>query len=1314
MAITIQDQVVVDMRADIRRLKRDLAAAKAATKATNSGMRAQWKATAASIRSTAAQLSRLSVTMAVTMGGPALVSVVRHADAWSLLASRIKLVSDSYDETTDKRRKLFEVSQETRTDIVSLTNLYTRIARNTRQLNIEDEKRLRLTKLIAKALIISGAETRSAEAALVQFTQGLAANALRGQELNSVMEQTPRITQALADGMAAAIKKNKELAGVVASSTGVTIGELRKLAAEGKITTKVVFDAMLSQEKKINEEFKQMAKTTGQAGVQLSNAWKRFVGNLDQAIGMTQYIVKHIDLLREALRDEDKEMQGYQNHYIGMITSVLAYADKAVDVLLYLSAASYKGYTTALDTAALIGSIFTDKLMSMFDTTFRFLEKIKLETKLAGMVISNSLHFKIGDIEIAGPSFPEKDILAVKKKIAQVDEEAAAREQARLELISEQTNALKKQYDIVDILEKKANVSVDDRIKEIENNAAKYRKALEFVRKESIFQPREIKNDPESNLNKKIVNNLLRRYDTERLVNDAIADRIKLEAELKVYAEKIKEYPKVEILAQADADATLKRLENIRKEIKQVQSIKPQNSSTATKLAKLQTEELKAQIKLYKIEEGAQRKQIKFLQQAADYTKRISDAQITRQRISFEIENINVLDTFEGKVLNLVDEVERLKVELNSIEVKRSAYEAIEVKKAADLVKIEELKTDEARKRLELAKKQYELAQAYKKPLIETAQTWAEVFTRTGEFSEAMKAILDDFLSGLRQGSSGISGQFVGWYFAILQGLGAYSRNRADEREQKLKGEVEFDSKDFLDMARAYETATYPLLGAVRETNKHLQNLESIFAVTAKKVSATPLTDEQGRVWLSSLTSNGTDNYNWSDTSGFLGSNHSSRTLVDAGIVLETQRLGDLINANTAAIRGYATARFESSGAWGLFSSSSVRRETFELPDNIQQEFAAAFNEGYQTILTSAVALGFDEETIRRELENQQISIDFTSLYDLNIDEANNRIDEIFSTLFNGVVSDIEDFQYLVNRFREGTEDDLSALIRLSLEYQQAGQSLQLAGFDFSEALRMVSIGDIKAPTEAEALAQFYERFPDYNGQIQATAYYESPQSQVLEMVDLAGGVDNFDNMLSSYINSFLTEEERIKYETENLTNVLADFGLQLPNTTEEYRALMNAQDRTTEAGREAWLVLLQMAPTFADIADTAEEAGGALGQTSDYIGRLTRAVTADYSPYTSDQQAAFLERFAQLQDTSTDEGAKNYLDSLEEALRANYNMAPTVEDYIGRYNTYIDEIQRIEKEKNIGDLWDKADEILQELRNQTSVQEQASYQQAL
>ena len=80
---------------------------------------------------------------------------------------------------------------------------------------------------IQKQMAISGASGASAQAALVQLTQGLASGTLRGEELNSVLEQTPMIAQTIAEYM------------------GVTIGEMRELASEGKVTAEVVKNAML-------------------------------------------------------------------------------------------------------------------------------------------------------------------------------------------------------------------------------------------------------------------------------------------------------------------------------------------------------------------------------------------------------------------------------------------------------------------------------------------------------------------------------------------------------------------------------------------------------------------------------------------------------------------------------------------------------------------------------------------------------------------------------------------------------------------------------------------------------------------------------------------------------------------------------------------------------------------------------------------------------------------------------------------------------------------------------------------------------------
>ena len=78
----------------------------------------------------------------------------------------------------------------------------------------------RLTETVSKAVAISGASAQAADAALVQFGQALASGTLRGEELNSVMEQTPALAKAIAQGM------------------GITVGQLRSVAAEGRLHQK--------------------------------------------------------------------------------------------------------------------------------------------------------------------------------------------------------------------------------------------------------------------------------------------------------------------------------------------------------------------------------------------------------------------------------------------------------------------------------------------------------------------------------------------------------------------------------------------------------------------------------------------------------------------------------------------------------------------------------------------------------------------------------------------------------------------------------------------------------------------------------------------------------------------------------------------------------------------------------------------------------------------------------------------------------------------------------------------------------------------
>jgi tape measure domain-containing protein len=204
---------------------------------------------------------------------------VQTADAWTNMRSQLRLVSDSTDQAAGAMKSLMGIAQDARTGIGATVDLYSRLARSTDALGASQADVLQVTETISKALTISGTSADQAGGALMQLGQAFASGALRGDELNSVLEGMPRVAQAIAEGM------------------GVTIGQLRAIGAEGKLTADQIFQALLKQSDVIEGEFGQMTTTVGQAVTQLSNTVTEFIGELNEGSAATTALTDVIDEL---------------------------------------------------------------------------------------------------------------------------------------------------------------------------------------------------------------------------------------------------------------------------------------------------------------------------------------------------------------------------------------------------------------------------------------------------------------------------------------------------------------------------------------------------------------------------------------------------------------------------------------------------------------------------------------------------------------------------------------------------------------------------------------------------------------------------------------------------------------------------------------------------------------------------------------------------------------------------------------------------------------------------------------------------------
>lgn len=207
--------------------------------------------------------------------------LINFADQATLMSNKLNDVAEDTQALERSQRALLAVANETRTGMSETVDLYATLQRNARQLVDTDQDLVDIVKTINQTLALSGASAASANAALVQLNQGLASGVLRGEEFNSVSEQAPEIMRAL----------QKEL--------GVTQGELRVMAAEGKLTADVVLSALTNSADEINRRFNGMSMTVEQSLTVAKNNLVDFIGQQDEALGVTESLSEGIVALGE-------------------------------------------------------------------------------------------------------------------------------------------------------------------------------------------------------------------------------------------------------------------------------------------------------------------------------------------------------------------------------------------------------------------------------------------------------------------------------------------------------------------------------------------------------------------------------------------------------------------------------------------------------------------------------------------------------------------------------------------------------------------------------------------------------------------------------------------------------------------------------------------------------------------------------------------------------------------------------------------------------------------------------------------------------
>lgn len=274
------------LRAASAEARQAAAAEQAAAAQLAAAMRAQTSSltsTATAVETLRGQYALLQRAAAAALGGTLAGGLARDlaatADAYSNLGARIKIATGDGQAFNEALQGVQDIAQRTGASLETTGTLFARILQAGREFGLAQRDALALTETIGQAVQLSGASAQASDAAITQLVQGLQSGVLRGEEFNSVLEQSPRLAQALAAGLS------------------VTVGELRALAQQGALTSQTVISALQGQSATLQTEFDKLPPTVERALGKLSNAWTAYIGQTADATGATRTAAGAIDLL---------------------------------------------------------------------------------------------------------------------------------------------------------------------------------------------------------------------------------------------------------------------------------------------------------------------------------------------------------------------------------------------------------------------------------------------------------------------------------------------------------------------------------------------------------------------------------------------------------------------------------------------------------------------------------------------------------------------------------------------------------------------------------------------------------------------------------------------------------------------------------------------------------------------------------------------------------------------------------------------------------------------------------------------------------
>jgi len=267
------DEVVVEFEARVGKYEADLRRAQNTFERTTKSQEARM---AAFERRISAGAGRVGATLAGIATVATAREFLRLVDSSKQIEAQLRLATRETGNFAQAQEDVRRIAMASRSGLEETAQLYATFQRNSRELGISQEEAARATETITKAFQVSGATAAEAAGGLRQFLQGIQSGTLRGEELNSVLENAPRLARALADGL------------------NVTIGQLREMGQAGELTGREVINALQGASAQIDAEFRELPITFDQAMQQVENAATITFGAFDRGGAFSEMLANFI------------------------------------------------------------------------------------------------------------------------------------------------------------------------------------------------------------------------------------------------------------------------------------------------------------------------------------------------------------------------------------------------------------------------------------------------------------------------------------------------------------------------------------------------------------------------------------------------------------------------------------------------------------------------------------------------------------------------------------------------------------------------------------------------------------------------------------------------------------------------------------------------------------------------------------------------------------------------------------------------------------------------------------------------------------